>query len=173
MRPTTSEYFSVYERYISLVPETDILAVLENQLVTFPPCLAALDDEKAGFRYAPEKWSVRELVGHVIDTERVFGYRALCIARGETLSLHSFNERDYAEKAGHDHCSLMDLVDEFTLLRRSHLLMLRHLEASAWQRLGRVNDHPASTLAIAFLMAGHVRHHAAILTSRYGVDAKA
>ncbi len=170
MRPSTFEYNSYFERYVSLVLESDILETLRNQSSTLPSAFASLREERAGFRYAPGKWSVREVLGHIIDAERVFGYRALCIARGEILSLPGFDENDYASAAGHDCYPLPELVEEFRELRRSHILMFRHLDDSAWQRVGCVNQHPTSTRAMAFIMAGHVRHHASILSARYGIE---
>jgi hypothetical protein len=148
MRPSTFEYNPYFERYISLVPEDDVVETLRNQLNAFPQTLIGLTKEQAGFRYAPGKWSIREVIGHIVDTERVLGYRALCVARGEVRSLPSFDENDYAAAAGHDHHPLPELVDEFRELRRSHILMLRHLDDSAWQRVGCVNEHPISTREI-------------------------
>jgi uncharacterized damage-inducible protein DinB len=135
--------------------------------------LSGLSDERASWRYAPEKWSVREVLGHVVDTERVFGYRALAIARGETYSLPSFDENAYAAIAGHDRAAIDRLAEEFATLRRSHALMLSHLDEDAWSRKGVVNGNPMSTRAMAFIMAGHVRHHARILTDRYGLVVRA
>ena len=169
MRPSTSEYSSYFARYVSLVPESDVLAALENQVNAIQSALGTLTEERAGFRYAADKWSVRQVFGHIIDAERVFGYRALCIARGEMLSLPSFDENAYAAAAGHDRSRLPELIEEFCQLRRSHIHMLRHLDEAAWQRVGRVNEHPTSTRAMAFIMAGHVRHHAAVLSERYGI----
>ena len=170
MRPSTSEYPSFFERYVSLVPEADVLVVLGNQVGTLQSAFGTLTEGQAGFRYAQGKWSVREALGHVIDTERVFGYRALCIARGEILSLPSFDEKVYATAAGHDRSPLPELVEEFCELRRSHIHLLRHMDEAAWHRVGRVNEHPTSTRAMAFIMAGHVRHHGAVLSERYGVE---
>jgi hypothetical protein len=170
MRPSTSEYPSFFERYVSLVPEADVLVVLGNQVGTLQSAFGTLTEGQAGFRYAQGKWSVREVLGHVIDTERVFGYRALCIARGEILSLPSFDEKVYATAAGHDRSPLPELVEEFCELRRSHIHLLRHMDEAAWHRVGRVNEHPTSTRAMAFIMAGHVRHHGAVLSERYGVE---
>jgi len=170
MRPSQSEYFAYFERYVSLVPEGDVLPVLRKQVGAVQMACASLSEERAGFRYAPGKWSVRQVLGHIIDTERVFGYRALCIARGEVLSLHSFDENAYAAKAGHDLCPLPELVEEFHALRQSHMHMLHHLDPAAWERVGCVNEHPTSTRAMAYIMAGHVRHHAAVLSERYGIE---
>ncbi len=173
MRPDQSEYRDYFERYISLVRETDLLGLLNVQADAVHGALSGLSEERAGHRYAPGKWSVRQVLGHLIDTERVFGYRALSIARGETFNLPSFEEDRYAEAAGHDRAPIDELAEEFATLRRSHVLMLRHLDEAAWRRVGLANGHPLSTRAAAFIMAGHVRHHANLYTERYGVPVRA
>lgn len=173
MRPPPDEYPEFFERYVSLLTQDSVVPVLNAQASAMHDALSGLSDERAGWRYAPEKWSIRELLGHVVDTERVFGCRALAIARGETHSLPSFDENAYAAIAGHDRAAIDQLAEEFATLRRSHVLMLSHLEEDAWSRKGTVNGNTMSTRAMAFIMAGHVRHHARILTERYGVVVRA
>lgn len=173
MRPTSDEYFAYFDRYVSLVPEDDVLPVLNAQAESVHAALSGLSDERAGHRYAPGKWSVRQALGHVVDTERVFGYRALSIARGESFSLPGFEQDDYAAMAGHDAAPIDELAEEFATLRRSHVLLFKHLDGSAWRRIGVVNQHPTSTRAMAFIMAGHVRHHAHVLTAQYGIPVRA
>lgn len=173
MRPASGEYPEFFERYVSLLTHDTVVPVLNAQASTMHDALSGLSDERAAWRYAPEKWTVREVLGHVVDTERVFGYRALAIARGETYSLPSFDENAYAAIARHDHAAIDQLAEEFATLRRSHVLMLSHLDEQAWSRRGIVNGNPMSTRAVAFIMAGHVRHHARILTERYGVVVRA
>ena len=131
--------------------------------------LAAIPEERERFRYAEGKWSVRELAGHLVDTERVLGYRAVCIARGESAPLPGFDENAYAASSGHDECRLPDLAEELLSLRASHLLLLRHVPEAAWTRRGIANDNPATPRAMAYVMAGHVRHHLAVLAERYGL----
>jgi len=169
-RPRPGEYNPHFERYVARVPETDILAVLERQAEDVRSALAAVSEERGAFRYEPGKWSIREVLGHVIDAERVFGYRALCIARGDSTPLPGFEENDYAANAGADRASVASLVEEFRTLRRSNLLLLKRLDEAAWPRLGTANGHPTSARALAFIMAGHVRHHLAVLQARYGVQ---
>ncbi|RPJ59807.1 MAG: DinB family protein [Acidobacteria bacterium] len=169
MRPRPSEYFSYFERYISLVPEDDVLPRLESQKDALRQSLGAIPAERAAFRYAEDKWNVRQVLGHIIDAERVFGYRALSIARGETRPLPLFDENSYAGAAGHENCQLAELVEEFCHLRSSHVWMLRHFDETAWDRIGSVGDHPTSTRALAFIMAGHLCHHARVLTERYQI----
>jgi hypothetical protein len=168
-RPASSEYPEHFERYVSLVSGDDLLRLLENQERTVRDALRAISDQQAGARYAPGKWSVREVLGHIVDTERIFGCRALCIARGEAQSLPGFDENAYAAAAGHDAFPLAELAEEFVDLRRSHILMFRHLDPTAWHQSGLVNNKPMSVRAMAFIMAGHVRHHTLILAERYGI----
>jgi hypothetical protein len=166
-RPSPSEYASYFGRYIDLVAEADFVAVLSRQPAEYRALLGTLSPELAGFRYAPEKWSIREVVGHVVDAERVFGYRALCIARGETVSLPSFDENLYAAHAGHDACSLHELLEEFVHVRRGHMALFEHLGRAAWERVGTVNGHAISVRGLAYIITGHAQHHTGILRERY------
>ncbi|MEO6326179.1 MAG: DinB family protein [Thermoanaerobaculia bacterium] len=170
-RPSETEYAAPFARYVARVPEVDVVSVLEKQGQQVVAALGGLPDEKGGFRYAPGKWSVRELVGHVLDAERVFGHRVHHIARADPAPLPGFEENDYAAVAQHDRFPLASLLAEFESLRRSHVLMLRHLDAEAWSRMGVANESPVSMRALVFIMAGHVRHHFAVLAERYGIPA--
>jgi hypothetical protein len=166
-RPSPTEYAPYFGRYIDLVAEDDFAALLARQPAEYTALLGALSQEQAGFRYAPGKWSVREVVGHVVDAERVFGYRALCIARGETASLPSFDEDAYAAKAGHDACPLHELLEELALVRRAHIALFEHLDPAAWVRIGTVNQNAISVRSLAYVVTGHAQHHARILKERY------
>ena len=168
-RPGPAEYGPYFERYVSRVPEGDVLPALERQPAELRAALGALPAERAGFRYAPDKWSVRQLVGHVVDSERVFGYRALCVARGEAANLPGFEQTDYADQAGHDRYALEDLLGEFEAVRRANVSMLAHLDEKAVVRIGTANGLPVSVRALAFIMVGHVRHHLGVLAEKYGV----
>ncbi len=167
--PGTGEYAPSYERYVALARGGDILATLEAQSTAVQRALGNLSESAAGFRYAPGKWSVREVVGHCTDGERVFAYRALAFARGEQAALPAFDENAYARLAGHDAFGLADLLDEFATVRASSLQLLRRLAPEAWTRVGTASGTPISVRALAFVMAGHVAHHAAILHERYGI----
>ena len=173
VRPTPAEYAPHFDRYVSLVRESDVLAVLNGQAEKIHAALSGLSDERAAHRYAPDKWSVRESLGHIIDAERVFGYRAMSIARGEVQPLVSFDQDAYASSANHDQAPIDELAEQFATLRRSHVLMLKHLRPEAWGRVGVVGEHPTSTRGMAFIMAGHVRHHANVLKERYGISVRA
>jgi len=168
-RPEPTEYAPYYERYVALVRDVDILTTLEEQAGSVRRLLATLPESRAGFRYAPDKWSVREAVGHWTDAERVFSYRALAFARGERAPLPAFDENEYARVSGHDNVPLAELVEEFGAVRSATLHLLRHLVPKAWMGVGTASGKPVSVRALAFIMAGHVAHHVAILRERYGV----
>jgi hypothetical protein len=123
------------------------------------------------FRYAPDKWSVRQTFGHLIDTERVMGYRAFCIARGEAKPLPGFDEKEYVARADSDERSVKELVHEFAAVRHANLWAIRCWAEEDWNRVGNANGKPVSARAITYIMAGHVRHHLAILRERYGIEA--
>jgi len=168
-RPREDEYAPFYARYVALVPEADILAVLEQQIEEIRRLAASVPPERETWRYAEGKWSVREVLGHLVDGERVFGYRAFCFSRGETAPLPSFDENQYVAATRHGAIPLRDLVDELALVRRSNLVVLRRLEPSQWTRVGTASGHPVSVRALAWVMAGHPRHHVNILRERYGI----
>lgn len=166
-RPAPGEYGPYFERYIGLVPETDVLAAMERQLADVAGALGGVSEARAGFRYAEGKWSLRQVAGHLADTERLFAYRALCIARGETISLPAFDENAYVDNAAFDEIAFRDLVEEFLLARRSHLLLFRGFSPEAWTRIGTANGLPASPRALAYNLVGHVRHHLKVAAERY------
>jgi hypothetical protein len=165
--PEATEYAPYYGRYVSLVPEGDIVETLTRQLDSTLATLGGIDEEKAGYRYAPGKWSIKELVGHVIDGERIFAYRALRFARNDRTELPGFEQDDYIRHAGFDVCALGDIVQEFAFVRRANLLMFSRLDKEAWQRRGIASSAEVTVRALAFIMAGHERHHMEILRARY------
>lgn len=166
-RPVNSEYASAFERYLARVPETEILPALERQIQEVSELLTGLSEQDEQFRYAQSKWSIREVLGHIIDTERVLGYRALCISRGEIGALPAFDENTYAENSLVHQVPLSELLREFEYLRRSHLLFFEHLSREGMMRLGTANDNPLSVRAAAYVMVGHLRHHVHVLRERY------
>jgi len=168
-RPRENEYASFFARYVALVPETDILAVLEQQVEEIRRLAASVPEERESFRYAEGKWSIREVLGHLVDGERVFGHRAFCISRGEQAALPAFDENQYVAAARSDAIPLRELVDELALVRRSNLQVLRRLAPPEWERVGTASGHPVTVRALAWVMAGHPRHHVDILRERYGV----
>ncbi|HEX8747928.1 MAG TPA: DinB family protein [Pyrinomonadaceae bacterium] len=165
--PEASEYAPYYGKYVSLVPEGDILATLAEQMDATARELRAIDEEKAAHRYASDKWSIKELVGHIIDTERIFAYRALRFARNDGTELPGFEQDDYIRHASFNAVRFEELVREFELVRGANLLMLKHLDEAAWQRRGLASNAEVSVRALCFIMAGHVQHHMEILKTRY------
>ena len=169
-KPTQAEFASFYAGYVSLVPEADIMSVLEGQAADVRLQTRTFIPKREQFRYAEGKWSVREVLGHMTDAERVFGFRAFCFSRGDENPLPSFEQNDYVARAGFDRCSLADLVQEFGQVREANLTVLRRpdpLDDVAWQRMGTASGKPVSVRALAYIMAGHVRHHLQILSTRY------
>jgi hypothetical protein len=165
-RPASTEYAAYYGKYIDLVPETDVVAALAAQLDEVFPFLRAVPEAQGNVRHAPYTWSVKEVVGHLTDCERVFGYRALRFARGDATPLPGFDENAYAPAAESDRVPLADLVAEFEALRRSHVWMFRNLPDAAWPRAGEANGNRVTVRAAAYILVGHARHHTAILRKR-------
>lgn len=168
-RPADTEYAPFYAGYVSLVEGDDVLAVLERQVGELRALSAAVPKDRETYRYAPDKWSVRQVVSHITDGERVFGYRAFCISRGEQAPLPSFDENEYAAHSVSDSVPLGELVDELVTVRRGNLAALRRLAAGDWARLGTASGKPVSVRALAYVMAGHPRHHLGVLRERYGI----
>ena len=168
-RPSETEYAPFYAGYVALVPETDILAVLAGQLTEVRRVAASIAPDRETWRYAEGKWSFREVVGHLVDAERVFGYRAFCFSRGETAALPSFDENQYVVAATSDTIPLRELVEELALVRQSNQAFLRRLRDPEWTRVGTASGKPVTVRALAWIMAGHPRHHLNILRDRYGV----
>ena len=166
-RPASSEYAPYYERYVVLVPEGDIVSILERQLETTLQLLRGIDESQAGRRYAPGKWSIKELVGHLIDTERIFSYRALRFARNDKTPLTGFDQDAYVSNANFDDILMNDLAAEFEYLRRSDIRLFRGLREAAWSRRGTANDVEVSVRALAFIIAGHEAHHVQVLKTLY------
>jgi hypothetical protein len=168
-RPKPDEYAPFYAGYVSLVPESDALAVLAAQPAELQALAGKVPADRESHRYAAGKWSVREVFGHLTDGERVFGYRAFCISRGDKASLPGFDENSYIAGADYDNRPLQELAADFAALRKSNLKVLRRLPAGDWAKSGTANGTPVTVRALAFVMAGHVRHHLGVLRARYGV----
>jgi len=169
-RPESSEHAPYYERYTTLVPEGDIVSILTRQMEETLQLLRGVDEARAGYRYAPDKWSIKQLVGHVIDGERIFSYRALRFARNDQNPLTGFDQDDFVRGGNFDDRNLSDLVDEFENVRRATIHLFKPLSDEAWLRRGTANDDEVSVRALAYIMAGHVTHHNQILKSRYLIN---
>jgi hypothetical protein len=169
-RPDADEFAPFYAAYIGRVTEPDVRTVLEAQASELRALAAGIRRDHELFRYEPGKWSVRQTFGHLIDTERVMGYRAFSIGRGEVKPLPGFDQNDYVARARSEERSVADLADEFASARAANLWPIRDWTDVDAARMGNANGHPVSARAIAYIMAGHVRHHVAILRDRYKVD---
>ena len=167
-RPGAGEFAPFYAGYVEKAGN-DPIGLMERQIARFRRLGETLTDAQATHRYAPGKWSVREVLGHLIDGERVFSYRALRIARGDTTPLAGFDENIYVAAAGSDARDTSDLTDEMAALRTANLAMFRSFDAAALERIGTANDVPVSVRALTFILAGHTEHHLGILTERYGI----
>lgn len=165
--PAASEYAPFYAGYVARVPEADILTVLEAQRAELRAVASSIPSDRERYAYAAGKWTIRDMFGHLGDAERVFGYRAFCIGRGESAALPGFDENEYVARAGFGDCPLADLASELVQLRETNLATFRRLDPAGWTRTGTANGTPVSMRAIAYIMAGHVRHHLAVLTERY------
>ena len=169
VRPEAGEYDPYYGRYIALVPDGDVVGALAGQLAHTIAPLRRLTDEDARQAYAPGKWTIAEVIGHVCDVERVMAYRALRIARGDTTPLAGFDENAYTPAGEFDARPFVSLLDELEQVRRATVALLAGLPASAWTRTGTVNAGPVSVRALAWIIAGHERHHSGLFRERYGV----
>jgi hypothetical protein len=165
--PAASEHAPYYGRYIGLVPSGDIIATLERQGEETSRLLNGLSAEKADFRYAPAKWSIKEVIGHLTDAERIFSYRALRFARGDDTPLAGFDENDYAPAGEFGARSLEDLVADLRAARASTVALFRGLPASAMTRGGEASGVRVTVRALAWITAGHELHHVTILRERY------
>jgi hypothetical protein len=169
-RPAEGEHNPYYSKYISLVTEEDVLGVLDRQLETIRALAASLSPDRETYRYAKGKWSVRQVIGHLIDAERVFGYRAFRISRGDETPLSGFDENTYVERSPYEGVAATILAEEFAHVRGANLAMLRQLDAARFVLKGTANNNPISVRALVYIMAGHVRHHLNGLRQNYGVS---
>jgi uncharacterized damage-inducible protein DinB len=166
-KPDPSEYNPFFERYIGEVSDGDILEILTSQLESFVDFLDSIGEERASLRYASGKWSIKQVVGHVVDTERIFGARALAIVRGERAPLPPFEQDEYVEEANFDDRTLASLTAEFENLRRSHLVLFRSFDDRLWLRKGMAGGNEVSVRAIAWILAGHLIHHEGVVRDLY------
>jgi hypothetical protein len=165
-RPRIDEFTGPFANYIGLVTESDILPAMSAQLDQAMKLLRPASESTGNRRHAPYSWSVKQAVGHITDAERVFAYRALRFARGDTTALPGFDENAYAQSAESDRQSLAGLIDEFEAVRRASVLLFQHLPAAAWDRRGLASGQTLSVRALAYVIVGHARHHLAILGKR-------
>ena len=166
-RPQPDEYAPHYERYIAKLAGNDILAILDQQRREMLLLLSSRSEADGDRRYAPGKWSVREVVGHICDCERVFAYRALSIARGDQTALPGFDENAWAGNASWASRHMEDLIEDYIAVRRGSISLFRNLDEAAWGRRGVANKNEVTVRAIAYIIAAHELHHRRILEEKY------
>ena len=166
-RPLAGEFLPYFGTYIDKVPDGDVIAVLESSIGTTRKVLAAVSEERAGYRYAEGKWSIKEVIGHMSDTERIFTYRLLTFARGDAGPQPGFDETSYTPAQQSDRVPFAWLLDEFTAVRVATLALLKVLPPEAWERRGVASTHTLSVRASAWIIAGHEIHHRRVLEERY------
>lgn len=167
VRPEPTEYAAYYEKYVSLITGTDIVAILDGQRMLMTQLLAARSEREGNFRYAADKWTLKEVVGHIIDAERVFSYRALRFSRGDKTPLESFEQDDYVKNGGFNERTLADLADEFANVRSATLALFRAVHGDTWQQRGVASRNEVTVRALAYIIAGHELHHRRILEEKY------
>jgi hypothetical protein len=166
-RPEPGEYAPYYDRYISLVSGNDILSTLDSERRQTMLFLCGRDETEGEIRYAPDKWSAKEVLGHVCDAERVFAYRALRISRGDRTPMEGFEQDDYVRNGPFAQRALADIIEDYIAVRRATLTLLRNFDQQAWMRRGIANKNEVSVRALAYIIAGHELHHRRILEEKY------
>jgi len=166
-RPAAGDYAPYAEQYIVLVSGDDILGALGNQLKQTTTLFSGRSERDGNFRYAPGKWTVKEVLGHVNDTERIMSYRALRIARGDQTPIEGFEQDDYIRNGPYADLRLVDLLEEFKNIRAATLRLFRNLRPEDWTRRGIANDNEISVRALAYVIGGHELHHRNLLEERY------
>ena len=166
-KPALTEHAPEFSNYVALVGEGDIIQTLERQIENSLSLLRTIPSDKANLRYAPEKWSVRELLGHLIDSERIFSYRALRFARNDQTPLPGYEQNDYVRNADFDNRDLGEMAEEFATVRRATVQLFRPLNETEWMRRGKANENDVSVRALAYIIAGHELHHMEVLRTRY------
>ncbi len=169
-QPEIIEYRDDYEDYVSLIEEADIVAAMRRQLTEVETLFASISEEKGEYAYVTGKWTIKELLGHLINGERVFSYRALRISRGDETPLAGFDQDLLTDNGNFNSISLADLLTEFSYLCQANIIFFQNLTDEAWERTGTVNDTPATVRAIAYNMVNHVRHHLDSLRACYLVE---
>ena len=168
-KPANDEYAPEHARYVDLVSEDDIIPALEKQGQATNALLSAVTEERAGHRYAPGKWSIKQVVNHMADAERIFCYRALSVGRGDTRGLLGFDEEAFGAASEADRRPMADIVAELAAIRRATIALFRSFSDAAWKRAGTANDRRITVRGVAFVTLGHERHHLKVLRAKYQV----
>jgi hypothetical protein len=166
-RPQPRDFPEFFQRYIDLVPDGNVLKVLEGQVLDFQFIFSDIPIEQENFRYEPGKWSLKEVLGHIIDTERILSYRALSFARGNNAVQPGFDPDGFMANANFNKRTVYDLAHEFGIVRNSNLVMIRNFSEEDFQKRGVANNWEMSVGAIVYAMAGHALHHVSVIKSKY------
>jgi hypothetical protein len=166
-RPSNEEYLPYYDKYIRLVPEGNISDILNQLLENTVKYLSDIPENKSNYRYAPDKWSLKEVLGHINDTERIMSYRLLRIARGDATPLTGYDPDKLNSRASFDSYAWSELIEDYTCVRRSTISLIRVLSEEAWSRRGVASESEISAKALAYIIAGHELHHIRIIKERY------
>src|SRR5580700_7396576 len=167
LRPQSGEAAPYYDRYISLVPGNDVLAALDDQRRQTLLLLSGRTEADGDLRYAPDKWSVKEVLGHINDTERIMSYRALRIARGDATPIEGYEQDDYVRNGPFARRALADLIEDYIAVRRATVSLFRNLDEVAWTHRGVANENEVTVRALDYTIAGHELHHRGILEEKY------
>jgi hypothetical protein len=166
-RPNDEEFAPYYGQYVSLVPTDDLISYMTDQISAVQATLAPVSEERADTSYAPGKWTIKEVVGHLSDTERVFQYRAMSIARCDPTPLPGFDQAHWTPHGGFNDQTLRTLLAEWTMVRRAHIAFVKALPDAAGTRMGQAADNPVSVRALSYIPVGHVAHHLRLFRERY------
>lgn len=166
-KPDPSTYATYYHRYVNSLSEGSVLDILADQLETFTSYIKNLTRDQLHYSYAPEKWSICQLIVHVLDSERVFAYRMLAFSRGEKQNLPGFDQNEWIDNLNVDHRSVHDLAEEFITVRNATHALIRSFNLEQWRAKGMANNSEMPVQAMAWIIAGHLQHHMNILTERY------
>ncbi|MFZ0359181.1 MAG: DinB family protein [Terriglobales bacterium] len=167
LRPQPGEYAPYYEKYLSQIESNDILSTLDDQRRQMLLLLSGRTEADGDLRYAPDKWSLKEVLGHINDTERIMAYRALRIARGDATPLAGFEQDDYVRNGPFSDRSLADLIEDYIAVRRATITLFRNLDEAAFARRGVANKNDVTVRALAYIIAGHELHHRRIIEEKY------
>lgn len=166
-RPEKNEYAEYYHKYVEKVPQGNIVDVLDDQLNSIVNFFSRITEEKSKHRYAPGKWSIKEVLGHIMDAERVFAYRVLRFSRGDEKSLLSFDENQYISNSTYDSVPLQLIVEEFSYIRKANIRMFKNLSDEMWMKKGIASNNPVTVRGLAYIIAGHAQHHINVIEERY------
>lgn len=169
MKPQQGDYSPYFDKYISLVEGENILTILENNCKSTQAFLQSIPEEKGNYAYTEGKWSVKQVIVHLTDTERVFGYRALTIARGDTTPLPGYDENKWADNSVHEKLTLAEVVEDFLSVRRSTFHLIKSFDDAMLSRKGIANNNTVSVIALLFVLAGHELHHVRVLKEKYNL----